>query len=171
MEDCQEAFDMLKAMCTSAPILDFTDFAKPFKLHTDAGTTGLDAILYQKQDGNNWVIGYASQAFSKSESHYPAHKLEFQALKWAVTKSFQEYTYGNTFPMYSDNKPLSTEADAVRAILKATVDGPEAWLEVYACHKRDISSLILESPPTWMTAAEWVQAQKQTQLLTRQSPG
>ena len=85
-EDCQEAFNVLKALCTSAPILAFADFTKPFKLHMDASTTGLGAILYQEQDGTNQVIGYASQALSKSESHYPAHKLEFLALKWAVTK-------------------------------------------------------------------------------------
>ena len=47
------------------------------------------------------VIWYVSQALSKSESHYPAHKLEFLALKWAVTESFQEYLYGNTFAVYS----------------------------------------------------------------------
>ena len=82
---------MQKALCTSTCILDFADFTKPFKLHMDASTTGLGAGLYQKQDGNNWVRGYASQALSKSESHYQAHKLEFLALKWAVTKSFQEY--------------------------------------------------------------------------------
>ena len=33
-------------------------------------------------------------------------------------------------------------------------------MEVYACHKKAISSLILESPPAHMTAMEWVQAQK-----------
>ena len=48
-EECQEAFDALKALCTSSPILVFADFTKPFKLHTDISTTGLGAILYQEQ--------------------------------------------------------------------------------------------------------------------------
>ena len=52
---------------------------------------------YQEQDGKDRVMGYASGALSKSKSHYPAHKLEFLVLKWAVTQSFQEYLYGNTF--------------------------------------------------------------------------
>ena len=106
-EECQEAFDALKALYTSAPILAFADFTKPFKLHTDASTMGFDAILYQEHDGTNQVIGYASQALSKSESHCLAHKLEFLALKWAVTESFQEYLYGNTFTVYSNNNPLT----------------------------------------------------------------
>ena len=100
-EECQKAFDVLKVLCTSAPILPFTAFTKPFKLHTDASNMGLHAILCQGQDRTYQVIGYASWALSKSESHYPAHKLEFLVLKWAVTKSFQEYLYGTTFTVYS----------------------------------------------------------------------
>ena len=51
-------------------------------------------------------------------------------------------------------------ADAVEAIFKATVKGPDALMEIYACHEKTISSLILECPPVWMTIADWVQAQK-----------
>ena len=31
------------------------------------------------------------------------------------------------------------------------MEGPDAMMEVYACHENAISSLILESPPVWMT--------------------
>ena len=55
--------------------------------HTDACGTGLGAVLYQTQeDGTKAVIAYASRSLSKAKSHYPAHKLEFLALKWAVVK-------------------------------------------------------------------------------------
>ena len=37
-------------------------------------------------------------------------------------------------------------AEVVEAIFKTTVEGPEALMEVYACHEKAISSLILESP-------------------------
>ena len=104
-EECQEAFDTLEVLCTSAPMAAFDDFTKPFKLHTNASTIGLDAILYQEQDGKDRVITYASRALSKSESHCPTDDLEFLALKCAVTKSFQEYIYGNTFDTYSNNNP------------------------------------------------------------------
>ena len=102
-------------MWTSALILAFADFTKPFKLHMDASTIGLGAVLYQEQDEKDWVIGYVSRALSKSESHYPAHKLEFLALKWAVTDSFQEYLYGNTFASYSDNNPFNLCPDHCQA--------------------------------------------------------
>ena len=73
---CQQAFDDLKKLCTTAPILAYANFTKPFKLHTDACGTGLGAVLYQIwEDGTEVVIAYASRSLSKAESHYPAHKL------------------------------------------------------------------------------------------------
>ena len=50
-DDCEEAFGKLKDICKSTHILAYADFSKPFKLHTNASTLGLGAILYQNQDG------------------------------------------------------------------------------------------------------------------------
>ena len=52
-------------------------------IHTDASGKGLGAILYQKQDGVERVIAYASRGLRPSERKYPAHMLEFLALKWS----------------------------------------------------------------------------------------
>ena len=102
------AFEHLKTLCISTPILAYPDYKLPFVLHTDSSSEGLGAVLYQKQDGKLRVIAYASRSVSKSESHYPAHKLEFLALKWAVCEKFHEYLYGsNTFEVYTDNNPLT----------------------------------------------------------------
>ncbi|KAK7883969.1 hypothetical protein WMY93_027092 [Mugilogobius chulae] len=84
---CQEAFETIKEKLTSAPVLAFADPKKPYLLHTDASATGLGAVLYQEQEGQKRVIAYASRGLSRSESRYPAHKLEFLALKWAVTEN------------------------------------------------------------------------------------
>ena len=84
----------------------YTDFKEPFRLHTDASILGLGAVLYQKQDGVEKVVSYASQSLSKSKSKYPVHKLEFLCLKWVITDHFHEYLYGITFDVYTDNNPL-----------------------------------------------------------------
>ena len=100
--------DDLKTLCTIAPILVYANFAKPFKLHTDTCGTGLGVVLYQTQeDGTKAVIAYASRSLNKAKSHYPAHKLEFLTLKWAVVKKFHEYLYGSTFDIYTDNNLLT----------------------------------------------------------------
>ena len=44
---------------------------------------------------------------NQAEKNYPAHKLEFLALKWAVTSRFHEYLYGGEFAVYTDNNPLT----------------------------------------------------------------
>ena len=88
---CQWSFDDLKCLCTTAPILSYTDFTRPFKLHNDACWSGQAAVLYQTcNDGMDAVIAYTSRSQTKAESHYLAHKLEFLALKWAVVKKFHE---------------------------------------------------------------------------------
>ena len=40
------------------------------------------------------------------------------------------------------------------------MEGPDTLMEIYACHKKAISSLMLESPLVWMIVADVVQAQK-----------
>ena len=61
------AFEHLKAMCVSTPILAYLNYQLPFTLHTDSSTDGLGAVLYQKQDGKMRVIAYASRSVSKAE--------------------------------------------------------------------------------------------------------
>ena len=108
VEAADSAFEHLKKLCTSTPILAYPDYQLPFVLHTHSSSEGLGAVLYQKQDRKLRVITYASRSVSKSESHYPAHKLEFLALKWAVCEKFLEYLYGSkTFEVYTDNNPLT----------------------------------------------------------------
>ena len=103
----QEAFKTLQRLCTEAPILAYAGFKAPFILHTDASSDGLGAALYQNQDGQRRVTAYASRSLSPSERNYPAHKLEFLTLKWAITDKFHEYLYGAEFQVFTDNNPLT----------------------------------------------------------------
>ena len=85
-EECQIAFEKLKELCTSTPILVYADYKRPFQLQTDANDLGLGRVLYQKDDeGHQRVIAYASRSLSHTQHNYPAYKLEFLALKWAIT--------------------------------------------------------------------------------------
>uniref|UniRef100_A0A3Q1EWG8 Gypsy retrotransposon integrase-like protein 1 n=1 Tax=Acanthochromis polyacanthus TaxID=80966 RepID=A0A3Q1EWG8_9TELE len=104
---CEQAFEAIKEKLTSAPVLAFANPQKPYLLHTDASSIGLGAVLYQEQEGQKRVIAYASRGLSRSESRYPAHKLEFLALKWAVTEKFNDYLYGADFTVVTDSNPLT----------------------------------------------------------------
>lgn len=133
-EDAIKAFDVLKEKLTSAPILAYANYTLPFELHIDASGQGLGAVLYQMQNEKLRVIAYASRGLKTSEENYAAHKLEFLALKWAVTQKFKDYLYGHRFSVLTDNNPLSY----VLTTAKLDATG-HRWLAELACYDFTIS--------------------------------
>jgi transposase InsO family protein len=103
----QQSFDNIIEKLTHPPVLAYANYQLPFLVHTDASSTGLGAVLYQRQGGIDRVIAFASRSLKASERHYPAHKLEFLALKWAITEKFNDYLYGSKFDVLTDNNPLT----------------------------------------------------------------
>ena len=105
---CQEAATLLIERITEAPILVYPDFNKDFVVHTDASGKGLGAILYQVHDNKHRVVAYASRTLHKTESKYHPTKLEFLALRWALTEAFHDYlAYSNHFKVFTDSNPLT----------------------------------------------------------------
>ena len=106
-EDALEAFWALKQACMSTPILAFTNYTKDFLLKTDASKEGLGVVLSQKQvDGQYHLVAYGSWALTAHEKNYHSTKLEFLALKWAITEHFKEYLLYPPFLVRTDNNPL-----------------------------------------------------------------
>ena len=105
----QQILEKLIDCLVEPPILGFPDFHKSFILHTDASNQGLGAVLYQEQEGQLRVIAYASRTLTKAEKNYHLHsgKLEFLALKWAVTERFRDYLISSPCTVYTDNNPLT----------------------------------------------------------------
>lgn len=88
----------------------YPDLEKPLILHVVASEEGLGAVLYQRQRGVLRVIAYGSRTLTAAECNYKLHsgKLEFLALKWAVTELFRDYLFhAPHFTVYSDNNPLA----------------------------------------------------------------
>ena len=103
-----EAFNLLKTKCVTAPVLAFANFEKPFLLETDASSCGSGAVISQKQDDDKYhLVTYASQELKGGEKKYHSSKLEFLALKWAVTDQFKEYLWYRPFTTRTDNNPLT----------------------------------------------------------------
>ena len=103
-----EAFDLLKTKCVTALVLAFANFEKPFLLETNASSCGLGAVLSQKQDDDKYhPVTYASQELKGGEKKYHSSKLEFLALKWAMTDQFKEYLWYRPFTMSTDNNLLT----------------------------------------------------------------
>ena len=106
--DALKAFEELKLRCMTAPVLVFADFKKPFRLETDASKEGLGAILLQESDdGQYHPVAFASHELKGGEPKYHSSKLEFLALKWAITEQFREYLQYQPFTVRTDNNPLT----------------------------------------------------------------
>lgn len=104
--DCEEAFSLLKAALTSAPVLRFPDMNKPFILNTDGSTTALGHILSQEDEkGIEHPICFGGRSLSKHEKQYSVSEIECAALISAV-REFHVYLANNKFIVYTDHLSL-----------------------------------------------------------------
>ena len=106
----QRSFEALKCKLTTAPMLAYADFSLPFILEVDASHGGLGAVLSQELDGKVQPIALASRSLRPAESNpvtYSSMKLEFLALKLAMTEKFCIYLLGHKCIVFTDNNPLS----------------------------------------------------------------
>ena len=134
--ECQQAFETLKSLLITFPVLAYPKVEEPFILETDASILGLGAILSQRQsDGQVHSVAYASRSLNQAERNYGITELETLAVVWSVTH-FKAYLYGNKVTVYTDHS-------AVKAVLKApNPSGKYArwWTRVYGSgiHEVDI---------------------------------
>jgi hypothetical protein len=98
---CNEAFEQLKVLLTTATVLAQPDIEKPFDVYCEASRSGLGCVLMQEDR----VIAYASRQLRRHEEHYPTHDLELAAVVHAL-KIWRHYLLGNTCHLYKDHKTL-----------------------------------------------------------------
>lgn len=102
--ECQRAFQSLKELLTSAPVLAYPRFCantSPFVLNTDASEHGVGAVL--EQGGR--VVAFASRTLTKAEKNYSVIQKECLAVVYA-TKQYRHYLLGRPFKLYTDHAPL-----------------------------------------------------------------
>jgi hypothetical protein len=105
-EACDEAFQQLKDLMTSAPILAMPTDEDPYTLDVDASGFGIGAVLSQCQQGEERVICYASRSLSKAERNYCCTRRELLAVVYLV-KYFRPYLLGRKFLIRTDHSALT----------------------------------------------------------------
>ncbi|KAG1939019.1 interleukin-1 receptor accessory protein-like 1-A [Pimephales promelas] len=134
-QEQEEAFENLKASLVHSVVLAHPDFTRPFILSTDASLDGIGAVLSQVQAGETRArpIAFASKSLSQSQKNYPAHRLEFLALKWSVCDKFSHWLKGHKFTIWTDNNPLT------HILTKPKLDCCEQrWVAKLASYEFDI---------------------------------
>ena len=100
--ECQNAFQHLKHLLVSPPILAYPQFQLPFVVASDASGCAIGAVLSQEHEGEEKVIAYWSHQLSKAERNYSTIEREALAVVAAV-KEFFPYLYGKSFNLLTDH--------------------------------------------------------------------
>ena len=103
--ECQNAFDRLKLMLSSAPVLTLPNDTGSYRLDVDASDHGIGAVLSQFQDGQEKVIAYASRLYSQQEARYCVTRKELLSAVH-FTKVFRQYLLGRPFVLRTDHSAL-----------------------------------------------------------------
>ena len=104
-DEQEDAFNRLKQVLTTAPILGMPTADGRFYLDCDASDVGLGAVLSQDQNGTEVVIAYASRTLTKPERNYDVTRRELLAAVFGF-KTFRQYLLGRRFVIRTDHSAL-----------------------------------------------------------------
>ena len=100
------AFQTLKDILCSEPLLQYPDFKKGFIATCDAISTGIGSILSQGPLGHELPVVYTSRVLIKAEKNYSTIECELTAIVWGC-KQFRQYIWGQKFMIVTNHKPLT----------------------------------------------------------------
>ena len=79
-----DAFDQLKSMLVSPPVLRLPSFKGSFVLYTDACNTAVGSVLAERVGEDEHVIAYESKVLTKQQRKWPTYDKELWAIVHAV---------------------------------------------------------------------------------------
>uniref|UniRef100_A0A8R1EJ67 RNA-directed DNA polymerase n=1 Tax=Caenorhabditis japonica TaxID=281687 RepID=A0A8R1EJ67_CAEJA len=103
----QHAFDTLKELLVSKPILSYPNYEKEFHIFTDASAVAQGAMLAQTtEDPKTFsALAYASRTLSDTETRRPAIQIELGAIIFAL-RHFKPYICMSKTVVHTDHRPL-----------------------------------------------------------------
>ena len=108
-EDEQSAFNTLKGLVTSAPILTSPNNSRPFHIEADSSNFATGAVLSQESTNNGkWhPVAFLSKSLSEVERNYKIHDKEMLAIIRAM-EEWRHFLEGSKlrFEVWTDHKNL-----------------------------------------------------------------
>lgn len=117
--EMQSAFDTMKKLLTSTPVLALPDFKKQFEVMADASGIGCGAVLLQ----DTRPVAFFSKAFNDTERKMITSDQELAAIIYAL-KEWRCYLEGPEFILKTDHEPLTFFETVAQLSRKKTT-----WLE------------------------------------------
>jgi len=107
--DEQSAFDRLKTLITTAPILTSADNSRPFRIEADSSDFATGAVLSQQSpEDEKWhPVAFLSKSLSAVERNYEIHDKEMLAIIRAM-EEWRHFLEGaeHQFEVFTDHKNL-----------------------------------------------------------------
>ncbi|XP_008229105.1 PREDICTED: uncharacterized protein LOC103328489 [Prunus mume] len=119
-EECVVAFNKLKELLSTAPVIMPPDWSLPFELMCDASDYAVGAVLGQRVNKVPHVIYYASRTLNDAQLNYSTTEKELLAVVFALDK-FRSYLIGTKVIVFSDHaalKYLLTKKDAKPRLIR-----------------------------------------------------
>ena len=76
----------MKQFLTIAPIVRTPNWQLPFEVMCDASDFAIGVVLGQREDGNPYVIYYASKTLNEAQRNYTTTKKELLVVVFALDK-------------------------------------------------------------------------------------
>jgi hypothetical protein len=106
-QECQAAFEDLKAATLDTTLLANVDYTKQIFIRCDSSQYGAGAVLFQyDMQGREHPISYASRKYTLAERNYCTFQQEAAAVVWSLEK-FANFHQGHHVTVQSDHKNLS----------------------------------------------------------------
>ena len=102
---CEAAFDKLKTMLVSPPIMRSSNWDLPFEIMCEASDYAIGAVLGQKEDKKAFVIYYASKTLDSSQSNYTTTEKGFLVVVFAL-ENFRSYIVGSPITIFTNHAVL-----------------------------------------------------------------
>ncbi|XP_071906082.1 uncharacterized protein [Coffea arabica] len=112
--ECERAFDKLKELLTSPPIIQLPNWNLPFEIICDASDHAVGVVLGQKVGKAAHAIYYSSRALNETQLNNSTTENELLAIIFALEK-FRLYLLGFKVIVFSDHtalRYLMTKKDA-----------------------------------------------------------
>ena len=98
-KEAREAFETLKRVFTTAPVLEHYDWEAALVMETDASDAGAGGVLSQLGKDNQWhPIAFSSYKFKGPETRWDTHDKELYAIVRGF-KNWRHYLQGSKHPI------------------------------------------------------------------------
>ena len=104
-ESCRSAFEEIKSILVSAPIILTPDWSNEFEIMCDGSDYAMEVVLGQRTEKIFKAIYYATKTFNEAQENYSTIEKEMLAMVFACEK-FRPYILGSHIVIHTNHAAI-----------------------------------------------------------------